>query len=592
MNRKMRRAAQSRDKRVLASPAAATDSDFISKLVEHGWQLVHEQRDQDAMEVAERAIRLRQTDASKALFVHCLKQWSYFPGAADLRDVLALAVMESWAPIADLRGAVMGIFQHDAAIGPAMARACAAWPRRLPLPDLLGERGVAALSRDELLLAFLKVGTNVNFKFERLLTSIRAGLLNIAIRDDGGHDDGALPLCCALASQCFISEYIFDLTVDELTGVGELRDQISNATVTGAAISPLTLAVLAAYEPLDRLPENKMLLKRQWPRAVSDLLHHIISEPAAERRQRDSIPRVTPITDPTSLRVQKQYEENPYPRWVSFPTAASSLSVDESFTREFPFSRYRSTGKTGGCDMLIAGCGTGRHCVRFAQGFPSARILAVDLSLVSLGYAKHKTIGMGLKKIEYAQADILELDRMGRTFDIVSSAGVLHHLADPCQAWRKLLSLLRPDGCMHIGLYSELARQNIVAVQNWLHERAYTASVDDIRRARQTLMGDGAEEPLGGDLLESWDFFTTSECRDLLFPSQERRFTIPQIKAFLDENNLEFIGFLIDTALREKFARRFSREQEADLDLWHLFENENPHTFRAMYEFWVQKRPS
>jgi SAM-dependent methyltransferase len=241
--------------------------------------------------------------------------------------------------------------------------------------------------------------------------------------------------------------------------------------------------------------------------------------------------------------------------------------------------------------MLIAGCGTGHHCVLFAQGFPSARILAVDLSLASLGYAKHKTAGMGLKKIEYAQADILELDRLGRTFDIISSAGVLHHLADPIQAWCKLLSVLRPDGCMHIGLYSELGWQTVVAVKNWLRQRGYTASVEDIRRARQTLMGDGAEASPVGDLLESWDFFTTSECRDLLFPNQESRFTIPKIKAFLDENNLEFLGFVIGTPLRERFARRFSREQEAHLELWHQFESENPKSFQGMYEFWVQKRP-
>ena len=40
---------------------------------------------------------------------------------------------------------------------------------------------------------------------------------------------------------------------------------------------------------------------------------------------------------------------------------------------------------------LIAGCGTGEHPFDIAQKSPQARILAVDLSLASLAYARRKT---------------------------------------------------------------------------------------------------------------------------------------------------------------------------------------------------------
>ena len=39
------------------------------------------------------------------------------------------------------------------------------------------------------------------------------------------------------------------------------------------------------------------------------------------------------------------------------------------------------------------------------------------------------------------------------------------------------------------------------------------------------------------------DFSTMSGCRDLLFNVMEHQFTIPRIKAFLDANNLTFLGF-------------------------------------------------
>jgi hypothetical protein len=69
-------------------------------------------------------------------------------------------------------------------------------------------------------------------------------------------------------------------------------------------------------------------------------------------------------------------------------------------------------------------------------------VLAIDLSAASLGYAKARTGALGVTNIDYAQADILQLGATGRTFDMIQSAGVLHHLADPWAGWRVLLSLL------------------------------------------------------------------------------------------------------------------------------------------------------
>ncbi len=175
------------------------------------------------------------------------------------------------------------------------------------------------------------------------------------------------------------------------------------------------------------------------------------------------------------------------------------------------------------------------------------------------------------------------------TFDVISSSGVLHHLADPEQGWRTLLPLLRHDGCMHIGLYSEFARRDLIVAQKWLRTRGYNSSREDIRRARQDLAAAAVHEVAFNDILKFPDFYTMSECRDLLFHSQEQSFTILRIQAFLDKNNLRFLGFQVDSGVRDQFARRFSLEREADISLWHQFETENPDTFKGMYQFVVQK---
>ena len=108
-------------------------------------------------------------------------------------------------------------------------------------------------------------------------------------------------------------------------------------------------------------------------------------------------------------------------------------------------------------EILIAGCGTGRHSIAVARTYPDARILAIDISRASLAYARRKTREEGLSNIEYAQADILDLGTIARSFDRIEACGVLHHLADPRAGWRGLIGLLRPAGVMRVGLYGELS---------------------------------------------------------------------------------------------------------------------------------------
>jgi hypothetical protein len=69
---------------------------------------------------------------------------------------------------------------------------------------------------------------------------------------------------------------------------------------------------------------------------------------------------------------------------------------------------------------------------------------------------------------------------------------------------------------------------------------------------------------------------------------QEHRLTIPQIKAFLQENKLEFFGFVIDPKTRHEVASRFAGH-DTDLDAWHRYESEHPNTFSGQYHFWLRK---
>jgi SAM-dependent methyltransferase len=245
-----------------------------------------------------------------------------------------------------------------------------------------------------------------------------------------------------------------------------------------------------------------------------------------------------------------------------------------------------ANGSVGPRDILVAGCGTGSKAIITALLYPNAKVLALDISLASLAYARRKAREANARNIEFAQADIMNLGSIGRSFDRIEVLGVLHHLADPLAGWRILLSLLRPGGVMLVGLYSVTARKGINAARAFVAEHGYRPTSDGIRACRQGLM---RREPLRVELSANHDFFTMSECRDLLFHVMEHQFTIARIKAFVSEQRLAFLGFDLDRPDLDKFQRQFpGPEALVDLDLWERFEAANPKTFIQTYQFEVR----
>src|SRR5262249_5460238 len=151
----------------------------------------------------------------------------------------------------------------------------------------------------------------------------------------------------------------------------------------------------------------------------------------SERELRNTIPRLTSIEDEVSRRVQQQYEENPYPRWVHAASQVDAIPIDQYFPDQFPRRSFTPLRKNEALDVLVAGCGTGQIAISSAQKYRGARVLAFDLSLTSLSYAKRKTPPALAPRIDYAQADILKLASINRRFDVIDVSGVLHHMADP-----------------------------------------------------------------------------------------------------------------------------------------------------------------
>jgi SAM-dependent methyltransferase/Tfp pilus assembly protein PilF len=546
-----------------------------------------EGKPEEALGVVTRGLAVEETDDLKAIFALCVQDLQSAPKIDKLRMFVERAMAECWGRPGELATMATLLVKQSDVVRVAIERA-AGWPKRVPAGELFGPRGLAALSGDRLLRCLLESTPVCDVAMERLLTNARLAVLDLATGADAaaGISGDTLIVCCALAQQCFINEYVFDDN-DEIERARTLRDALGGALASGAPMPPpVVVAAVACYFPLHSVPGAQALLDRPRPDAVARLIVQQVREPAEERQLRSSIPVLTTIEDSVSVLVRQQYEENPYPRWISAASLTKRLTVDEHIRARFPRASHRPLGKAD-VEYLVAGCGSGRHAIEAAQWFPDAKMLAIDLSLTSLSYATRKMRALGARNIEFAQADILKLDSVGRTFDVIEAIGALLHLADPAAGWRVLLSILRPGGFMRVGLYRVLAREDVRAAHTFIAERGYRRTADDIRRCRQEIMSldDGA---VAKGALNYADFFTTSECRDLLFHVREHHSTIPEIKTFLADNNLAFIGF--DGALYGEYAKRHPDDPAmTNLDYWHALETENPAIFPHMYQFWLQK---
>ncbi len=531
-----------------------------------------------AVHTIARSLELKDTPEARTLFAQCVKSVRFTAPNERLRKLVSRALAEGWARPRELDKVCISLVKLNPIVADGIARATAAWPALLPGAQLLGTSELAALNADELLACLLQCDPVADTDLEVLLTNIRHVMLTGA---EGGSnqaaDEGSLKFFAAVARQCFINEYAYALPQGEAQRARDLQSKLAQALKTGEPVPPLWPIAVGAYFPLHTTAGADALLKRSWPDYVNDLLVQQIKEPMREREIAATIPALTTIAGEVSRAVREQYEENPYPRWIK-----AGPPVQPTIFRHTPPEQIP--------DVLVAGCGTGLSTIEFARQMRHARILAIDLSLASLSYAKRMAEHFDVGNIEFAQADIMMLASIERRFDFIDASGVLHHLADPWSGWSILLSLLRPGGVMQVGLYSEAARQNVVAARALIAERGYRPDPDGIRRCRADIMA--TDDALLKSVTQWEDFFTIGECRDLLFHVQEHRITLPQIKTFVAANNVEFSGFIPVPSQLRTFAERFAdRSALLDLDCWHTLETENPGLFAAMYQFWVRKPP-
>src|SRR5262249_17350651 len=394
----------------------------------------------------------------------------------------------------------------------------------------------SAILKDELLLEVLRTSTLSSPELESLLTAIRRVLvLELPLARFADHAPSAF--VGAMLQQCWINQFVGWVREDgahrlaheevPLDGLTRVDLEAGHRFVRHCLYTPLhtVLGGEAAPEALNRLE----------PRVLREVVVRRLMMEGHERERAARMPLLGDIGDPTSRRVAQFYEECPYPRWSTVNISRNHRAALAHFLGD-----NRAAFLERPFEVLIAGCGTGQQVVQAALHYgPNARILALDLSAASLGYAARMAEGFGVKNVEFARANLETLAseaQFARRFQLIEAVGVLHHMAEPLTGWRALLGCLAPHGLMRIGLYSAIARRNLTALRN---DPAYPGpGCDDqaLRAFRQSLLVRQDEQAL--DARKFVDFWDARSFRDMLLHVCEHRLSLAEIARFLEDERL------------------------------------------------------
>ncbi len=443
------------------------------------------------------------------------------------------------------------------------------------------------IRKDKEILKALTLMIFCSPNWEKALRNIRKQLL-LNYNQRKKEDKQSINFLIALASQCFLNEYVYDQEEEEQKELEKLKQSFRIGERSDYIIS-----LLACYESLYTIEEEISFFSKNKSKNkyFNELLLLQIQEPHKEKSLSKTITKYGEIEDSVSLKVKDQYEENPYPRWrYNSYSKENKLNIFSAINSEISPSHIEPDDmevKDSKANILIAGCGTGIQIIE-ATRYENCEITAIDLSNSSISYAKRKIEEYGLENINLFEMDILEIKQLKKEFELIECSGVLHHMENPTLGLSNLLGVLKPNGYMKLGLYSKYAREIITRVRELINNEGIASTRDGIRKFRSEVLNSNIKD--FNDISLSSDFYSMSMCRDLCFHSHERCYCIKEIKEILSDFNLEFLGFILPQNLKDKYKRQYNNDISLkDLSNWEIFEENNKGIFRDMYQFWVKK---
>ena len=250
------------------------------------------------------------------------------------------------------------------------------------------------------------------------------------------------------------------------------------------------------------------------------------------------------MEDTVTEAVRKQYEAYSYPPPIEdaadFLRKWGPLTCDPKFAgvQLWPEGRPRQDLR-----ILCAGCGSSQAPL-IALNNPNCAVLGIDLSETSLAHSRRLRDRHHLANLELRQMSLLDIGKLNRSFDLIISTGVLHHLPDPDAGLKALANVLDPSGSMAIMLYGKAGRAGVYLLQDTLRRLGAGPDAEGLRTARELLKFVPSHHHListTGKLPN--DLADDAGIVDMLLHPQDRAYAVPEIMELIEAAGLSFFGW-------------------------------------------------
>lgn len=423
----------------------------------------------------------------------------------------------------------------------------------LPLQNT--ELALDIMGNDIITTTLMSNSLITNHTIENVIIDIRKSLLASMLK--ANYIKLHTALLTAINKQCRLNGYIYPANDSELSKIEQLKIEIKKLP--------------------HHMHEDARLIINSYAdiRTTETTQKHSSTTPYTPHTPH------TPHSDEQEL-VRSFYEANPYPHWTSIPRSTPS-SLGELFTslnlKEPPTNN----------NILVAGCGTGRHAIQLALTYPQASIKALDVSAASLAYASKKRDEYNIKNIEFIHGDLNNLHLLNVKFSLIECIGVLHHLKNPLKGTQAILSALSKTGIAKLGLYSTSARTPIVELKSLAASKRITYEQNNLEKIRMLAIANYNHGRIS-EIVNSPDFFSRSGCMDLLFHPLERTYSATDIHTLTKNVNCHFAGFENGGSKGSPSFINFDSGTNLEVFFknWKNFEALHPNFFCGMYLFWLK----
>ena len=217
--------------------------------------------------------------------------------------------------------------------------------------------------------------------------------------------------------------------------------------------------------------------------------------------------------------VRRFYDEAPFP---GYPPR-DNLAAFRARAERSRFAQLLDAAIPADAHVVEVGCGTGQMSIYLAH--MDRVVVGADISRAALRLGQDAARRFGITSVRFIETDLHHPGLRPESFDVVYSAGVLHHTADPAAAFAPVARLARPGGIVIVGLYNAFARLPLRVRRAIARLTGFRViPFDPILRERRA-------EPARR---AAW-------LRDQYQHPEEHRHTVAEVKGWFGANGIEYL---------------------------------------------------